>query len=91
MDYSLFVGIHFIDDCSSKHAAEDTCVVNCEGKSRKAVLYMGIIDILTEFDVKRKLENAFKRVFYKQEKISAVNHEIYGVRFNEFVKSRLFK
>lgn len=52
-----------------------------------AVLFMGIIDILQEYNVKKKLEHAFKSLRYNPLEISVVEPKLYAKRFNNFLKT----
>lgn len=51
------------------------------------VLFMGIIDILQEYNVKKKLEHACKSLQYDPLKISVVEPKLYAKRFNDFLKT----
>ncbi|XP_050262949.1 phosphatidylinositol 4-phosphate 5-kinase 8-like isoform X1 [Quercus robur] len=51
------------------------------------VLFMGIIDILQEYNVKKKLEHACKSLRYDPLKISVVEPKLYAKRFNDFLKT----
>ncbi|KAF5177226.1 Phosphatidylinositol 4-phosphate 5-kinase, partial [Thalictrum thalictroides] len=50
------------------------------------VLYFGIIDILQEYNIKKKLEHAFKSLHFDPMTISAVEPELYSNRFINFLK-----
>ncbi|XP_022989580.1 phosphatidylinositol 4-phosphate 5-kinase 8-like isoform X1 [Cucurbita maxima] len=50
------------------------------------VLYMGIIDILQEYNVKKKLENAYKSLRYDPLSISVVEPHLYAARFKSFLE-----
>ncbi|XP_031250063.1 phosphatidylinositol 4-phosphate 5-kinase 7-like isoform X1 [Pistacia vera] len=50
------------------------------------VLYMGIIDILQEYNVKKKVEHAYKSLQFDPLKISAVEPKLYAKRFINFLK-----
>ncbi|XP_022748611.1 phosphatidylinositol 4-phosphate 5-kinase 8-like isoform X8 [Durio zibethinus] len=54
------------------------------------VLYMGIIDILQEYNAKKKAENACKSVKYDPLSISAVEPELYARRFIGFLQQKVF-
>lgn len=43
--------------------------------------FLGIVDILTQYDFKKKSENAFKRLLYSENDISAIPPGPYKERF----------
>lgn len=50
------------------------------------VLYMGIIDILQEYNVKKKLEHAYKSMQFDPMSISVVEPKMYATRFTKFLE-----
>ncbi|RDX95645.1 Phosphatidylinositol 4-phosphate 5-kinase 8, partial [Mucuna pruriens] len=54
------------------------------------VLYMGIIDILQEYTVKKKLEHACKSLQYDPMTISVVEPKTYAKRFINFMEKKVF-
>ncbi|KAL1545800.1 Phosphatidylinositol 4-phosphate 5-kinase 9 [Salvia divinorum] len=50
------------------------------------VLYLGIIDILQEYNITKKIEHAYKSVQFDSVKISAVDPTFYSERFLEFIQ-----
>lgn len=50
------------------------------------VLYLGIIDILQEYNISKKLERAYKSIQYDSVSISAVDPTFYSERFLEFIQ-----
>ncbi|KAK7359084.1 hypothetical protein VNO77_01030 [Canavalia gladiata] len=54
------------------------------------VLYMGIIDILQEYTVKKKLEHACKSLQYDPMTISVVEPKKYAERFLNFMEKKVF-
>lgn len=50
------------------------------------VLYMGIIDILQEYNVKKKIEHACKSLQFDPQSISAVEPKLYAKRFINFLE-----
>lgn len=50
------------------------------------VYFMGIIDILTRYNTKKKLEHFFKGFKHKRSRISCVNARSYARRFCEYLK-----
>ncbi|KAI3445644.1 hypothetical protein Pfo_002309 [Paulownia fortunei] len=53
------------------------------------VLYLGIIDILQEYNMRKKLEHAFKSLKYDPLSISVVEPKVYSKRFITFLQ-RIF-
>ncbi|XP_024026158.1 phosphatidylinositol 4-phosphate 5-kinase 7 isoform X1 [Morus notabilis] len=53
------------------------------------VLFMGIIDILQEYNVKKKLEHAYKSTQFDPMSISVVEPHLYASRFTKFLE-RIF-
>lgn len=50
------------------------------------VLYMGIIDILQEYNVKKKVEHAYKSLKFDPLSISVVEPKLYAKRFINFLQ-----
>ncbi len=53
------------------------------------VYYIGIIDIFTEYTIKKKAETAFKSLTSRMSKISSVHPKRYGKRFLNFIKNNI--
>ncbi|KAL1060529.1 hypothetical protein V6Z11_1Z091100 [Gossypium hirsutum] len=53
------------------------------------VLYFGIIDILQDYDISKKLEHAYKSLQVDPTSISAVDPKLYSKRFRDFI-GRIF-
>ena len=53
------------------------------------VLYFGIIDILRDYDMSKKLEHAYKSLQTDPGSISAVDPKLYSQRFRDFM-GRIF-
>lgn len=53
-----------------------------------SLYYMGIIDILTPYDIKKKSEHFFKSLTQDKHEISAVKPKVYGNRFMEFIATK---
>ena len=50
------------------------------------VLYLGIIDILQEYNITKKIEHAYKSIQFDSISISAVDPTFYSQRFLEFIQ-----
>uniref|UniRef100_A0A0D9XP00 1-phosphatidylinositol-4-phosphate 5-kinase n=1 Tax=Leersia perrieri TaxID=77586 RepID=A0A0D9XP00_9ORYZ len=55
------------------------------GEFREVVLFFGIIDILQDYDISKKLEHAYKSMQYDPNSISAVDPKQYCKRFRDFI------
>ncbi|KAE8773734.1 Phosphatidylinositol-4-phosphate 5-kinase 9 [Hordeum vulgare] len=62
-----------------------------DGKSLRqvydVVLYIGIIDILQEYSMRKKVEHAYKSVKYNPQSISVVEPRFYSERFLKFIRT----
>ncbi|KAM7260426.1 hypothetical protein ACFE04_016167 [Oxalis oulophora] len=56
------------------------------GEVYEVVLYFGIIDILQDYDISKKLEHAYKSLQVDSTSISAVDPKLYSKRFRDFAK-----
>lgn len=54
------------------------------------VLYMGIIDILQEYTVKKKIEHVYKSLKFDPMTVSVTNPKIYAERFINFLDTKVF-
>ncbi|KAF2296760.1 hypothetical protein GH714_001716 [Hevea brasiliensis] len=59
------------------------------GEVYEVVLYFGIIDILQDYDISKKLEHAYKSLQADPSSISAVDPKLYSKRFRDFI-GRIF-
>lgn len=55
------------------------------GELYQVMLTFGIIDILQDYDISKKLEHAYKSIQYNPTSISAVDPKQYCKRFRDFV------
>ncbi|XP_027338608.1 phosphatidylinositol 4-phosphate 5-kinase 4 [Abrus precatorius] len=55
------------------------------GQFYEVVLFFGIIDILQDYDISKKLEHAYKSIQYDPTSISAVDPRQYSRRFRDFI------
>ncbi|XP_073286005.1 phosphatidylinositol 4-phosphate 5-kinase 1-like [Primulina huaijiensis] len=58
----------------------------CSGETCEVILYFGIIDILQDYDISKKLEHAYKSLQVDPTSISAVGPKLYSKRFRDFVQ-----
>ncbi|KAL2942775.1 Phosphatidylinositol 4-phosphate 5-kinase 1 [Bienertia sinuspersici] len=59
--------------------------VNGDGEVYDVILYFGIIDILQDYDISKKLEHAYKSLQVDASSISAVDPKLYSKRFRDFM------
>ncbi|GAB2295604.1 Phosphatidylinositol 4-phosphate 5-kinase 4 [Dionaea muscipula] len=55
------------------------------GELYDVVMFFGIIDILQDYDISKKLEHAYKSMQYDPTIISAVDPKLYSKRFRDFI------
>lgn len=55
------------------------------GELYDIVMSFGIIDILQDYDITKKLEHAYKSIQYDPTSISAVDPKQYSRRFRDFI------
>ncbi|KAL9247978.1 hypothetical protein vseg_021345 [Gypsophila vaccaria] len=62
--------------------------VRCDGNGEvfEVILYFGIIDILQDYDITKKLEHAYKSLQVDSSSISAVDPKLYSKRFRDFMQ-----
>ncbi|KAL7239146.1 hypothetical protein ACSBR2_005112 [Camellia fascicularis] len=66
-------------DCEFQLIGEPT------GQLYDIILFFGIIDILQDYDISKKLEHAYKSIQYDPTSISAVDPRQYAKRFRDFI------
>jgi hypothetical protein len=98
MDYSLLVGIHFISPLTSSEltSTSDESVFRREcwgvrsrlpdGSPLLEIYYLGIIDVLQQFNFTKAVESSVKSLAYDKQEISSVNAAMYSRRFVDFIK-----
>ena len=62
---------------------------NQTGEVSDVILYFGIIDILQDYDITKRLEHAYKSLQTDPNSISAVDPKLYSKRFQDFI-GRIF-
>ncbi|PPS16664.1 hypothetical protein GOBAR_AA03915 [Gossypium barbadense] len=55
------------------------------GEYYEVIMFFGIIDILQDYDITKKLEHAYKSIHYDPTSISAVDPKQYSKRFRDFI------
>ncbi len=56
------------------------------GESHDVVLYFGIIDILQNYSLTKRIEHAYKAFHFDSTAISAVEPKLYSKRFQKFIQ-----
>lgn len=94
MDFSLLVGIHKLDKARGSEPIniESWGAIPAEnGEGEKLLLFIGIIDILQSYRLRKKLEHTFKSLIHDGDSISVHKPSYYCKRFQEFVATRVLK
>ena len=98
MDYSLLVGVRVTDEetVHRLESSEEIAYYNFpfgsfrgkyeDSNEYPVEYYMGIIDILQPYNIRKKVENALKRVKESQQEISCVDPITYANRFKQFLQ-----
>ncbi|XP_055332903.1 phosphatidylinositol 4-phosphate 5-kinase type-1 alpha-like [Paramacrobiotus metropolitanus] len=60
-------------------------------KGERLLIFMGIIDILQYWKLRKKLEHAFKSIFHDGNTISVCHPTFYAKRFQEFMAEKVFR
>lgn len=68
-----------------KSESENQLVGEPTGELYNVILFFGIIDILQDYDISKKLEHAYKSFQYDSTSISAVDPRQYSRRFRDFI------
>lgn len=68
-----------------KNSGEPQLVGDPTGEYYDVILVFGIIDILQDYDISKKLEHAYKSFQYDPTSISAVDPKQYSKRFRDFI------
>jgi hypothetical protein len=103
MDYSLLIGLHQVPEggeCGDPNAAESCAFYSDAGGFRSSfatntpgpeIYYLGIIDILTPYTLKKRLEHTFKSILHPKASISAVRPALYARRFLSFMNDHILQ
>uniref|UniRef100_A0A0K8T3A5 PIPK domain-containing protein n=2 Tax=Lygus hesperus TaxID=30085 RepID=A0A0K8T3A5_LYGHE len=60
-------------------------------KGERLLLYLGIIDILQSYRLKKKLEHTWKSILHDGDSVSVHRPGFYAQRFQEFMANKVFK
>lgn len=65
--------------------AETQLVGDPTGELYDVILFFGVIDILQDYDITKKLEHAYKSMQCDPNSISAVDPKAYSRRFRDYI------
>ncbi|CAN6374032.1 unnamed protein product [Urochloa humidicola] len=74
-----------VENIAKNPDSEFPCIGEPTGEFQDVILFFGIIDILQDYDISKKLEHAYKSMQYDPNCISAVDPKQYCKRFRDFV------
>ncbi|CAJ1460019.1 unnamed protein product, partial [Effrenium voratum] len=87
MDYSVLVGIHYPERASSK-MTPSTGIVSADGKE---VYFVGLIDFLIHFGLKKQAEHLLRAAQGHGDDTSCVDPTDYAARQAKFLRSSVFR
>ncbi|KAM2595326.1 hypothetical protein FF1_039924 [Malus domestica] len=85
---SISLGINmpaWAERTARRNDCEPQLVGDPTGELYDVILFFGIIDILQDYDISKKLEHAYKSFQYDPTSISAVDPKLYSKRFRAFI------
>ncbi|TVU03526.1 hypothetical protein EJB05_50922, partial [Eragrostis curvula] len=85
---SLRLGISMpsrVENVVKNPDSESPLIGEPTGEFQDVILFFGIIDILQDYDISKKLEHAYKSMQYDPNSISAVDPKQYCKRFRDFI------
>ncbi|KAL5708371.1 1-phosphatidylinositol-4-phosphate 5-kinase [Ranunculus cassubicifolius] len=74
-----------VEETMRRSNYESQLVGESTGEVYEVILFFGIIDILQDYDISKKLEHAYKAFQYDPTSISAVDPRLYSKRFRDFI------
>jgi len=88
IDYSFCIGIHEVKEITNlmKEITNEGINVSTIIVSDKEVYFIGIIDILTVYDLKKSTEHNLKSIIHNSSGLSAVPANQYQERFCKFIE-----
>lgn len=92
MDFSLLVGVHNLDQDRAGCPPDNNSwrvIPAKNSKGENLLLFMGIIDILQSYRLKKKLEHTFKSMIHDGDSISVHKPSYYCKRFQDFMGTRV--
>lgn len=85
---SISLGVNMparVERSERKNDTEIQLVGEPTGEYYDVVMFFGIIDILQDYDITKKLEHAYKSIQYDPSSISAVDPKQYSKRFRDYI------
>ncbi|KAK4404772.1 Phosphatidylinositol 4-phosphate 5-kinase [Sesamum angolense] len=85
---SIRLGINMparVERTERKEDPEQQLVGEPTGEYYDVIMFFGIIDILQDYDITKKLEHAYKSIQYDPNSISAVDPKQYSRRFRDYI------
>ncbi|KAG2410669.1 Phosphatidylinositol 4-phosphate 5-kinase [Vigna angularis] len=77
-----------LDQAAGSGSGNSCCIPSESNNNRQisdVILYFGIIDILQDYDISKKIEHAYKSLQVDSTSISAVDPKLYSKRFRDFI------
>ncbi|KAF7834099.1 phosphatidylinositol 4-phosphate 5-kinase 1-like [Senna tora] len=74
-----------LDHHTGSGSSSNSTPSESNGEIFDVILYFGIIDILQDYDISKKLEHAYKSLQVDPTSISAVDPKLYSKRFRDFI------
>ncbi|XP_019165723.1 PREDICTED: phosphatidylinositol 4-phosphate 5-kinase 4-like [Ipomoea nil] len=85
-DMKLGIGMPArVEKTERRNDPEPQLVGEPTGEYHDVVLFFGIIDILQDYDISKKLEHAYKSFQHDSNSISAINPKAYSRRFRDYI------
>uniref|UniRef100_A0A1B6FYA8 PIPK domain-containing protein n=1 Tax=Cuerna arida TaxID=1464854 RepID=A0A1B6FYA8_9HEMI len=78
-------------DCDLEKEFTITGVPARQANGENLLLFLGIIDILQSYKLKKRLEHVWKSIVYDRDTVSVHNPRFYSQRFQDFITKTVFK
>jgi len=107
MDYSLLLGIHNLDQAKrdleregsnqrsltnySDNTSRKSGIPATDIKGERLLIFVGIIDILQNWRLSKKVEHTFKNIITDGDTVSVAEPSFYARRFKEFMSNKVFR
>ncbi|EEC03982.1 phosphatidylinositol-4-phosphate 5-kinase type I, putative, partial [Ixodes scapularis] len=77
--------------CAHSFATRAGGIPARNSKGERLLLFLGVIDILQSYRLKKKLEHTWKSMFHDGDSVSVHRPSFYAQRFQDFMAKRVFK
>lgn len=93
IDYSLLLAVHYSGPTPKrpKNKGRVSGVPATTINGERLILFMGIIDTLQCYQIRKKIEHAWKSLIYKSDSISVHRPDTYSSRFRKFIMTSVFR